>query len=109
MLLFTNQCFNSEFQGISLPNIEASTETLASLAIEQSAQSAFLPSKTDISLWKRAWYSCKENGMSGMLEEMAEGHQDGESQFSPGIDVARETRDWESDPGSGVVGSMRWW
>ncbi|PIK53858.1 putative aladin [Apostichopus japonicus] len=66
----------NSLQGINLPIIEASTDTLASLAIDESAQSAFLPNKGDIPLWKRAWYSCNENGVSGMLEEMAEERSD---------------------------------
>lgn len=63
-------------QGVKLPKVVASTEILASLAIDESAQSAFLPNKGDIPFWKRAWYSCKEHGMSGMLEEMTDERHD---------------------------------
>lgn len=70
------------FQGVKLPKVVASTEILASLAIDESAQSAFLPNKGDIPFWKRAWYSCKEHGMSGMLEEMTDDRHNGRSRVN---------------------------
>ncbi|XP_033639313.1 aladin-like [Asterias rubens] len=58
-------------QGLVYPKVTLAVETLSSLAIEEDARSAFLPCNAHISIWKKAWYACKEHGTCGMLEELA--------------------------------------